>query len=244
MGVDCRADDLTSRRWPWLLAGLGGAVLAHLIVPATFVWVLCAIPHEMGHATVGCWLGRPSSPAISLAGHAWSHIGELRPWLPWTILVVLLGVAWHRRHRRVLAVVLAVVAVGSPLVAFAKVATVAIAIGGHLGELAFAAYCYHLFWTGGYTGAFQERLACVIAGALLQVANLKLCLGLLTSAAARAHYATNGSLGMKNDYLVIAEDLCHCRLHSVALLMLVAAIAALPLGLLTGWLRECAGDPE
>lgn len=234
-------DEPASRRWPWLLAGLAAAVLAHLLAPATFVWVLCAIPHEMGHATVGCWLGRPSSPAISVAGHAWSHVGELRSWLPWAILVVLLAVAWHRRARRVQAVALAVFAVGSPLLAFTDAAPVAIAIGGHLGELAFAAWCYHMFWTGGYTGAFQERLACAIAGALLQVANLKLCLGLMTSPAARAHYASSGSLGLKNDYLVIAEDLCLCPLSSVVGLMLVPALLALPLGLWWGALRARHG---
>jgi len=56
----------------------------------------------------------------------------------------------------------------------------------------------------------------------------------LFSAGAREHYRSSGSLGLKNDYLVLAEDLCHCRLSSVAGLMLVLAIAALPLGLLWG----------
>ena len=37
----------------------------------------------MGHATVGCLLGHPSTPAISLAGHAWTGIADLRPWLVW-----------------------------------------------------------------------------------------------------------------------------------------------------------------
>jgi hypothetical protein len=79
-----------------------------------------------------------------------------------------------------------------------------------------------------------------MAGALVQLANLKLCFLLMTSAAARDEYAHNGSLGLVNDYLVLAEQLLHCRLQSVAAVMLLLALLSLPAGLLIGWWRSRA----
>jgi hypothetical protein len=64
---------------------------------------------------------------------------------------------------------------------------------------------------------------------------------LIHDPAAQAHYQTSGSLGLKNDYLVLAEELCHCRLEQVAACMLVPAVLALPAGILWGVLRERAG---
>lgn len=224
---------------PWLPLALGiaGAFVAHLVLPCTFAWFLCAIPHEMGHATIGCVLGRPSAPAISLAGHAWTGIQDQVPALVWLYVAGLAAAAWWQRARPLRTALLGASALVLPLIAFSDVSEILISAGGHLGELAFAAWCYATCWRGGYTGTLQERVAGATAGALLQFQNLRLCWGLLTDAAAREVYANNGSLGLKNDYLVLAEDLCHCRLQSVAMPMLVLALAALPLGVLAGWLR-------
>jgi hypothetical protein len=226
-------------RWPWFALGIGLAFVPSLFLPRGFTWFLCAIPHEMGHATMGCLLGHPSAPAISLQGEAWAGIGEMRPWLVWFMaLAAGAGAAAAWRTSRLAAVALGVLAVASPSIAWTTFADVLIAAAGHLGELAFAAYCYSLCWTGGRTDTPQERTACALAGALIQVANLRLFFGLCTDGGARAFYATNGSLGLKNDLLVLAEDLCQCRLQSVAALMLVIALLALPAGLAIGWWRD------
>jgi hypothetical protein len=229
-------------RWRWLALGFAAATVSHFVLPGPFRWFLCAIPHEMGHATVGCILGHPSAPAISLRGEAWTGIADLRPWLVWLMAAAAAAGAFALRRRRPACAALGALAVAIPPLAFSRAADVLIAAGGHLGELAFATYCYQMGWTGGRTDTPQERAACAMAGALVQWTNLALCFGLLTNAAARAHYATNGSIGLKNDYLVLAEDLCGCRLQSVALLMLVLALLPLPLGLLIGWWRTRGDD--
>ena len=229
-------------RWRYLLAGLLAAWLLGFVLPGQFRWFLCALPHEMGHATVGCLLGRPSTPAISLAGEAWAGIGERRDWLVWLMAIGLAAGAAGQRHRLARCVPLAALAVAVPLLAFARGGEVLIAAGGHLGELAFAAYCYAICWTGGRTGTPAERGAGAMAGALLQWSNLQLCWGLLHDAGVREHYAGSGSLGMKNDYLVLAEDLCHCGLPRVAGIMLVLAVLALPIGIGLGWLQERHGE--
>ncbi len=225
-------------RWRCLAAGIFAAWALGFVLPGTFAWFLAAIPHEMGHATVGCLLGRPSAPAISLAGHAWTGIGERRDWLVWVIAIVFAAAAYVQRERLHLCIPLALVAIVAPIVAFGRAGEILIAAGGHVGELVFAAYCYGICWSGGRTGTPAERGAGAMAGALLQHGNISLCWGLMRDAAARHHYASSGSLGMKNDYLVLAEDLCHCGLGKVAGIMLAASVMALPLGLWWGVRQE------
>lgn len=228
-------------RWRWLLLGCALAACGSFFLPCRFEWFFRAIPHEMGHATIGVLLGHPSAPAIHLAGHAWAGIGEFRPWLSWAVAVVLALVAFGLRGRPFAALALGALALALPFVARSDLADVLIAAGGHLGELAFAAFCYALCWSGGYTGEAKERVASAMAGALLQTGNLRMLWGLIHDPAAQAHYQTSGSLGLKNDYLVLAEDLCHCRLEQVAAFMLVPAVLALPAGILWGIVRERAG---
>ena len=222
--------------WRWFALGSVLAWIGSAVLPGYFTWFLCSLPHEMGHATVGCLLGRPSAPAISLAGHAWTGIAD-RQWL----LVVFVALAtataaalaWRAR-RTGLALLCAIAAIGLPTIAFTGLTEVLIAVGGHGGELLFAGYCYALVFTGGKTGTPQERTACAFAGCLVQAVNVKMCFLLMTSASARNDYGSNGSLGMKNDYLVLAEDLLHCRLQSVASGMLLSAIALPLIGLGVG----------
>ena len=226
--------------WP-LAAGIAAAAALQPLLPGMFAWFLAAIPHELGHATFGCLLGRPAAPAISLAGHAWTGIQERHDALVWLLALACGAAAWWQGAHRGRCLAFAAAAVLLPAIAFTGTAEIAIAAGGHLGELAFAAWCYAVARTGGYTGALQERIAGAFAGAMLQWGNLRLCLGLLTDAGARAHYEGSGSLGLKNDYLVLAEDLCGCRLQSVALLMFVVSLLALPAGLLLArWQRARA----
>ncbi|MFK7739492.1 MAG: hypothetical protein AB8H80_04145 [Planctomycetota bacterium] len=229
-------------RWRYLLGGLVAAWLFGFILPRNFTWFLSAIPHEMGHATFGCLLGHPSSPNISLSGHAWTGIGVLRPWLAWTIAAAFGLFAIGMVRRPLTCAALAATAVLIPLCAFTGVSQILIAVGGHVGELAFATWCFTLAWTGGQTDSAQERVGSAMAGALVQFVNLKLCFGLLTSAAARNHYAGNGSLGLKNDYLILAEDLLGWRLGSVAMVMFIAALLPLPLGVLLGMWRQRVAD--
>ena len=226
--------------WRWLLLGLAGAWPLTLVLPRMFCWFLAALPHEMGHATLGCLLGRPSAPAISLAGHAWTGIAERRTWLVVAVALAFAATAWHQRRALPRCLAFAAAAALLPALAFGKGGDLAIAAGGHLGELAFATYCFHLCTTGGRTGTPQERVACALAGSLLQGMDLRLCFSLMTSAAARAEYAGNGSLGLKNDLLVLAEDLLHCRLQTVAAAMLVLALLPLPLGVAIGWWKNRA----
>ncbi|MBK9129668.1 MAG: hypothetical protein IPM13_18065, partial [Phycisphaerales bacterium] len=216
--------------WRFLALGLVLAWGSGFVLPGSFTWFLAAIPHEMGHATVGCLLGHPSAPAISLRGEAWTGIAEQRPFLVWAIALIAAACAYGMRHRTGVALGLGALALLVPAIAFNEVGEAAILVAGHGGELAFATYCFYLAVTGGRTGTPQERTASAMAGALLQFVNLKLCVGLIVSAEAREWYATNGSVGLVNDYLRLANDVFGCSLQAVAGAMLLVGILPLPLG--------------
>ncbi len=62
--------------------------------------------------------------------------------------------------------------------------------------------------------------------------NLWLCWQLMFSEAGRAWYRGNGSFGLTNDYIRVAQNVLGCSLESVAALMFVVALAVLPLSLL------------
>lgn len=220
--------------WRWLGIGFAAALVSGFVLPANFTWFLAAIPHEMGHATIGCLLGHPSAPAISLRGEAWTGVGEQRPFLVWLIVLAAMGAAWALRHAKAAAVSLGALALLVPCLAFTSAGEAAITVAGHGAELAFAAYCFYLAVTGGRTGTPQERIASAMAGALLQCSNLKLCFGLVFRAEARAEYASNGSLGLTNDYLRLADEVFGCSLQAVAAMMLVVALLPLPVGVFLG----------
>jgi hypothetical protein len=195
----------------------------------------------MGHSTIGCLLGLPSAPAISLTGHAWTGHLQFQPWLVVFFVLALLGAAVTARRRPRLAATLGGAALLLPLCAFTIISEVLTLAGGHLGELLFAGYCFHHVVVGGKTGSQAERSAFAMAGMLVQFTNLRLTFGLLTSAAARAVYAGNGSLGQRNDFVRLSQDVFHCRLESVAFVMLLLSLLPLPLGLLLGcWRRARA----
>src|SRR5262249_11161980 len=105
-------------------------------------------------------------------------------------------------------------------------------LAGHGAELAFATLCFWRTLDGGFTESRAERGLYGTLGWFLLGRNVNLCLGLLTSPAARGHYRSSGSFGLKNDLLRAAEDVLGWPLQSVALGMLVACALVLPAALL------------
>ena len=75
-----------------------------------------------------------------------------------------------------------------------------------------------------------ERVAYALLGFWLFGRNAILFFGLLADAGARAHYESNGSFGMQNDLIRIADQ-CSMSLQTIGLIFLaitmVAAIASI-----------------
>lgn len=220
-----------STRDAWLYLGLG-LVLAPVFTLTPLLgfmgWFLASLAHEMGHSALAWACGMPSIPAISPAGHAAAVHGEQVLVLVAALLV--LAVQHLARHlagtRRIVAIVSFLAVYG--LVAFTPLRELLFLLAGHGGELAFATLCLWKALDGGFTDSRAERLAYSVLGWFLLGKNLWLFVGLATSDASRAHYADNGSFGLTNDLIRVAEDVLGWRLASVAWLAVPCALGVLP----------------
>lgn len=195
-------------------------------------WFLASLVHEMGHAGFAWVCGMPAIPAISLAGHAAAVHGEQSTALALFVLGGLLFLGWKFLEGRARIVAMVVVAIVQPTLAFTHAKDLVFLLSGHGGELAFATLALWKALDGGFTSSKLERGLYGTVGWYLVGKNVFLCVGLMTSAGSRAHYAANGSFGMTNDYIRAAEDVLGWRLESVALFMLVASLATIPTAIL------------
>jgi hypothetical protein len=217
---------------PWIYLALGALtapVFALTPLLGFMGWFLASLVHEMGHAGFAWLCGMPAFPAISLEGHAAAIHGEqAKP----AVAMIAAGLAWGAWRLfsgpvRVAAIAAALVLY--PLLALSGARDVLHLLAGHAGELAFATLALWKALDGGFTDSKVERALYSTVGWFLLGKNAVLCWGLMRSESARADYMTSGSFGFTNDYLRLAEDLLFWRLESVALLMLVATLAVLPL---------------
>lgn len=225
------SDAQPSRTEPWIYLAIGLAtapVFAWTPILQYMGWFLASLVHEMGHAALAWLCGMPAIPAISLAGHAAAVHQEQSVVLALAIACALAAAAWHFLHGRARIVAIALVAVLYPTLAFTGVKELLFLFAGHGGELAFATLSLWKVLDGGFTKTAVERALYGTVGWYLLGKNVFLCFGLMTSSAARAVYAENGSFGLTNDLIRAAEDVLGWRLESVAFLMLVACALVLP----------------
>jgi hypothetical protein len=192
-------------------------------------WFLSSLCHELGHTTVAWFFGMPAFPAIRLDGHAASQHREQIPVLCWAITVGLAAGAWQLRHLRVPAIALGISALLYPLFAFTSAKEVLFLLGGHLGELAMATICFWRAMSGGFSDSKSERGLYAVVAWYLSGSNFLLCQGLAFSGIARSEYAGNGSFGLTNDYIRLAEDVMGTGLATVGFVMMLVSLLPLPL---------------
>jgi len=227
-------DPATERRErlePWVYLGLGlvtAPVFALTPLLGYMGWFLASLVHEMGHSAMSWLAGMPSMPAIALDGHAAAVHSDQQLFLVAMIVATIATSLWKLLEGRNRAVALAAFGVLYPLVAFTPARELLFLAAGHAGELAFATLALWKALDGGFTGSRAERLLYGTVGWFLMGKNALLAWGLATSASSRAAYAENGSFGLTNDYIRIAEDLLGWRLQSVAGLALLASLAVVP----------------
>lgn len=194
-----------------------------------FGWFLGALFHESGHTVTALAFGMPAYPAISLRGHAASIHQDQIAFMVFLLWAVLGYVTWHLRHHRAALVSLTIAVAVYPVIAFTDLKESLFLIGGHGGELAMATVCLWRALTGGFTHNLLERGLHSVLGWYLVGSNVWLCGGLATSAAARAHYAANGSFGLTNDYIRLADDVLGIGLPQVGAMMLMVSLLPIPL---------------
>ncbi len=233
---ESKSDDQGPRRLePWLFLGIGlvtAPIFAVTPLLGFMGWFLSSLVHEMGHSAVAWLFGMPSMPAISLEGHAAAVHSDQQLFLVAMIVLALGTSAWRLLSGRARIVALCGLGVLYPALAFSGAREFLHLLAGHGGELVFATLCLWKTLDGGFTDSRLERALYGTLGWFLLGSNLRLCFGLMTSEGSRAWYAENGSFGMTNDLIRVAEDLLGWRLQSVAALMLVVALLVLPAALL------------
>ncbi len=210
--------------------GMGIACVFHFIpILGFFNWFLSSLFHEMGHCFFAWVMGQPAFPAISLSGHAAAvHQGQSM-FVTLAVFVGLATAAWHARHQRKRMIIFATLAVLQPLFAFSNAKEILFLLGGHIGELAFGSIFLWRAFTGGFTENKAERILYGVLAWQLIAENVILCWGLIFSASARLEYAGNGSFGLTNDYLRLANDHLGVSLGTVAFGMLVLSLLTTPL---------------
>jgi hypothetical protein len=221
-----------------VVLALGLAIAAGVaVVPFVRLmgWVLGALAHEMGHSLTAWLFGIPAVPTLSPGGHALSLEGERV--LP--LSIALWGGAVFAAWRLVPGArgrfIAAGLALGLyPLCAFGTTSAALRLVGGHVGELVFAGICLTRAVSGGFTETRVERLLYAVVGWFLVGKNVLLTGGLFFSDAARAHYAGNGSYGVTNDYIRLANDVLGLPLAAVALGMTLVALAVVPIAFAIG----------
>ena len=215
----------------WIYLGIG-AVTAPIFALTPLLgfmgWFLSSLVHEMGHTAVAWFFGMPAFPAISLAGHAVSVHSEPSLFFALAVWAGLGAAAWHWLLGRARTVALVVVAVLYPALAFTQAREVLHLLAGHGAELAFATLCLWKTLDGGFTESRLERGLYGTVGWYLLGSNAILCFGLVASPAAREEYFENGSFGLTNDMIRVAEDLLDWPMPYVALLVLFGAALVLP----------------
>ncbi len=216
--------------------GLTLAIVIHFVpMLGFFNWFLSALFHETGHCVFAWAMGQPAFPAISLGGHAAAmHQGQSL-FLTLAVWVGLGAAAWQARGHRGRLIGLTTLAILHPLLAFSGAKEVLFLLGGHLGELAFGAVFLWRALTGGFTENKLERLLYGVLACHLIGENVMLCCGLLFSQAARLEYAGNGSFGLTNDFLRLANGPLGVSLGTVAFAMLVVSLLTIPLAC---WMRH------
>jgi len=216
--------------WFFLVVGLVTAPVFALTPLLNYMgWFLSSLTHEMGHATIGWVLGCPSFPAISLGGHAAAFHKPQVLLLVGAIAIGLGWGAWRIEPRRVRVPALVLI-VGTYLAAaLTPMREVLFLLGGHTGELVFAAVFLWRTMTGGFTAHLAERVLFGTLGAYLLGGNLILTTQLMFSESARSAYAGSGSFGLTNDYIRLADSILGIPLPLVAAFMTCLALGVIPL---------------
>jgi hypothetical protein len=225
-----------------LTLGLGALIapaFALLPIVSFMGWFLAALCHELGHSITAWAFAMPAYPAIRIDGNAVCIHEDQKTIVFLLIEAGWIAGAWFFRGRPALLAACAVGAVLYPaLASWVTIRELLFLVGGHLGELGFATVFLWRALDGGFSESRAERVLYAALGSYLVGAHAVLCFGLMTSAVARDAYAANGSFGLANDYIRVAEDVVGCGLPTVAAAMLLVTLVPIPLAVGLWWMQH------
>ena len=228
-----------AKSWRYHLGlGLALGLFFSLKIPivSAIGWFFSSVMHEMGHTLISYYLGSIALPALRLDGHAATITLDQSLWLAllvWAALILGTVYFWLARRKQV-AIPLLALALSYPLLAFTGLREMLFLLGGHGGETVLATI---FFWRAAVIShkvREEERTLYAALGWFLWLQNLVLHWNLMFSAASRNWYLNNGSFGLENDFVRLADSL-GWSLPGLSGVMLLVTLALPPAGLL--WAR-------
>lgn len=221
----------------YLLVGLAWALFFSLPVYLikTIGWFFSSVVHEMGHTLSAWYLGHFALPALRLDGHAATVHFDQSLWIAlpvWAFLIAATVYFWKVKAR-LLMFSFGALALTYPLLAFTPLQELVFLMGGHGGEMIIATV---FFWRALVPGKVleEERTLYAALAWYLWFQNLILNGSLFLSAKSRAWYLGNGSFGLENDWVRLAQHF-GWSLSFLAFVIFVVCVAIPPLGL--AWAR-------
>lgn len=229
-----------SKRSPFFHMGWGLVLAGIFSLPfylfKTIGWVFESVVHEMGHTLMAYFLGSIALPAIRLDGHAVTLSLEQSPILAGIVwLLLVLGAVWFGifKHRPLL-ITMVILAVLYPFLAFTDRKEWLLTLAGHGGEMVIATIFLWRSLVPTFKVQEEERMLYAALGWYLWFQNLIMNWNLIYSQESRDWYAENGSFGVENDFIRIA-DTFGWSLPFLSGVMLLLFLAVPPLGLI--WAR-------
>jgi len=222
---------------PWMYHyGVGLILGIFFSLPLPIVkaigWFFSSLVHEMGHTMISYYLGSIALPALRLDGHAATMTMDQSTVLTWGVWISLaLGAVYFLLAKRMpVFFSLLALTLSYPILAFTGFRDVIILLGGHGGEVVMATI---FFWRAAVIShkvREQERTLYAALAWYLWFQNLVLHWNLMFSEASREWYLNNGSFGLENDFVRLA-DLWNWSLPHLSFWMLLLTFAVPPLGL-------------
>lgn len=198
-------------------------------------WFFESVVHEMGHTLTAWLLGSVALPALRLDGHAATV--HLEPSLFLQIgvwLALLLATVWFFIQKmRPLTISTGLLALCYPWLAFSDAKEWLFLLGGHGGEMVIATIFLWRSMIPSHKVRQEERTLYAALGWYLWFQNLVMNWNLVVSDQSRAWYLENGSFGLENDFVRLA-DTFGWSLPFTAGVMLVVFLLVPPVGLLWG----------
>lgn len=213
----------------FLIAGFSGAFIVKLFSLSDYIfWFLSSIIHEGGHMFFALYAGCPAIPAIRLDGHAMCLQRDQVIWAA-LLLWILIGTVANT-NRRYLGNGFFIILAVYPLTAFIPpVREILHLLSGHIAELVIGGVFLWRGLTGKSVQQAADRFASAVLGSYLFLSNSWLCFSISFIRSSRMKYYENGSFGLTNDYIRIADEILGVPLQAVAVPMLFVCLAGLVL---------------
>lgn len=227
---------------PWVCLGIG--LLAFPV--AKLLWLpnymfnfLTTLVHECGHAACAWLMGMPSIPAVSLAGGGVTQWQEQAKPLAVLMWIGIVSLAWLVRRAKVPLVVLIVVAIAYPFVAFTKGKDVFAIFGGILFEVFGAAACLTVCLGAKLERPFERPLYAVWGWWMLLNRMTETYRMLTDNSYRLAHRVIESGLaaGLADD-MTVMEDLLNVSPHNIERFLLLLGLLSLAISIALGrWMR-------